>query len=300
MGVKLRWRLHHPNLRKIRTLNSRNCWTVRWATLIRRTVPPPPSNSAAPPSLASDKLPLLEDSQFFESLFEGEMCSQAREEWERAMTELAQEEPELLQHFHKLSEAAGRVGTDVASQQEFTSCLKETLSGLAKNADNLQSSGLAGEDLAKTLEGLGLDESGEAGGEEGNILPIMQSIMHNLLSKEVLYPSLKEITEKYPDWLNCNRQSLPPDQYRRYEQQHKIMAEICSHFEREGVGGEGERGPGEADFESIMELMQQLQDLGQPPKELAGEAPPGMNFDLESLNLPGASGAGAAEQCSVM
>lgn len=26
------------------------------------------------------------------------------------MAELAQEEPELLQHFHKLSEAAGKVG----------------------------------------------------------------------------------------------------------------------------------------------------------------------------------------------
>lgn len=30
------------------------------------------------------------------------------------------------------------IGTDTASQQEFTSCLKETLRGLAKNADNLQ------------------------------------------------------------------------------------------------------------------------------------------------------------------
>lgn len=38
------------------------------------------------------------------------MASQAKEEWEKAMTELAQEEPELLQHFHKLSEAAGKVG----------------------------------------------------------------------------------------------------------------------------------------------------------------------------------------------
>lgn len=33
-------------------------------------------------------------------------------------------------------------GTDTASQQEFTSCLKETLRGLAKNADNLQVSGV--------------------------------------------------------------------------------------------------------------------------------------------------------------
>jgi len=63
---------------------------------------------------------------------------------------------------------------------------------------NSQSSGLAGEDLVKTLEGLGLDESPEGGGgaDDGNILPIMQSIMQNLLSKEVLYPSLKEITGK--------------------------------------------------------------------------------------------------------
>lgn len=59
-----------------------------------------------------------------------------------------------------------------------------------------QATGLAGEDLAKTLEGLGLDENSEAGGDDGNILPIMQSIMQNLLSKDVLYPSLKEITEK--------------------------------------------------------------------------------------------------------
>lgn len=121
--------------------------------------------------LFSSQPPLLEDSKFFESLFDGEMANQAHEEWEKAMSELAQEEPELLQHFHKLSEAAGKVGklsemehfinvgwryaslvisplsncfgffnlgTDVASQQEFTGCLKETLSGLAKNADNLQ------------------------------------------------------------------------------------------------------------------------------------------------------------------
>ncbi|XP_062337556.1 peroxisomal biogenesis factor 19 [Osmerus eperlanus] len=260
------------------------------------TAPPAPEAEAPPSSKsAAKKPPLLEDSQFFESLFEGEMASQAKEEWEKAMAELAQEEPDLLQHFHKLSEAAGKVGTDVASQQEFTSCLKDTLSGLAKNADNLQSAGLAGDDLVKTLEGLGLEEGGEGAGEDGNILPIMQSIMQNLLSKEVLYPSLKEITEKYPEWLDSNRQSLPPDQYQRYEQQAKVMGEICSQFEKEGGGGEGEN-----TFESILELMQQLQDLGQPPKELAGDAPPGLNLDLESLNLPGVPGAGAGEQCSIM
>ncbi|TKS79455.1 Peroxisomal biogenesis factor 19 [Collichthys lucidus] len=265
-----------------------------------KTSAPPAAEPAAASSSASsgaEKPPLLEDCKLFETLFEGDMAAQAKEEWEKAMTELAHEEPELLQHFQKLSEAAGKVGTDTESQQEFTSCLKETLRGLAKNADNLQTSGLAGDDLVKALEGLGLEEGGEAGGEDGNILPIMQSIMQNLLSKEVLYPSLKEITTKYPEWLDANKPTLSPEDYQRYENQAKIMGDICNHFEREeqGVGDK------ESTFESIMDLMQKLQDLGQPPKELAGDAPPGFNFDMESLNLGGgAAGAGAAEQCSVM
>lgn len=53
----------------------------------------------------------------FETLFEGDMAAQAKDEWEKAMSELAQEEPELLQHFQKLSEAAGKVG------KMWTSCI---------------------------------------------------------------------------------------------------------------------------------------------------------------------------------
>lgn len=38
------------------------------------------------------------------------MAAHAKDDWQKAMTELAHEEPELLQHFQKLSEAAGKVG----------------------------------------------------------------------------------------------------------------------------------------------------------------------------------------------
>lgn len=260
-----------------------------------KTAAAPPAAAAAPSAESgAEKPPLLEDCKLFETLFEGEMANQAREEWEKAMTELAQQEPELLEHFQKLSEAAGKVGTDTASQQEFTSCLKDTLKGLAKNADNLQTSGMAGEDLVKALEGLALEEGGE-GGDDANILPIMQSFMQNLLSKEVLYPSLKEITTKYPEWLEANKPSLSSDDFQRYEQQAKIMGEICELFEKEEAGAAEK----ESTFETIMDLMQKLQDLGQPPKELAGDAPPGLNFDMDSLNLPGGP-AGAPDQCSVM
>ena len=42
------------------------------------------------------------------------------------------------------------------------------------------------------MEGLGLEE----GGGEGGVLPVVQSVLQHLLSREVLYPSLKEITDK--------------------------------------------------------------------------------------------------------
>lgn len=53
---------------------------------------------------------MLEDCKFFETLFEGEMAAHAKDDWKKAMNELAHEEPELLEHFQKLSEAAGKVG----------------------------------------------------------------------------------------------------------------------------------------------------------------------------------------------
>ncbi|KAL7977960.1 hypothetical protein Chor_004947 [Crotalus horridus] len=266
-------------------------------------------SSAEPAGEAQGRL-LAAQETFFQELFEGELASQASAEFERAMAELAAEEPLLVQQFERLSAAAGRVGSDPASRQEFTSCLKETLSGLARNADDLQNSGVSEEELSRTMEGLGLEE-GDGG--EGNLWPIMHSIMQNLLSKDVLYPSLKEITEKYPEWLQRHRDSLPKEQYEKYQEQHSVMGRICEQFEAElPTDGDLEH---RARFETILDLMQQLQDLGHPPKELAGESvsvclatflrlgfrarPPGLNFDLEGLNLPDTGGAGG-EQCQIM
>ena len=43
----------------------------------------------------------------------------------------------------------------------------------------------------KQLENMHLGD-----GAEGEMMPMMQQMMQNLLSKEILYPSLKEVVEK--------------------------------------------------------------------------------------------------------
>ncbi|XP_004409762.1 PREDICTED: peroxisomal biogenesis factor 19-like [Odobenus rosmarus divergens] len=148
-------------------------------------------------------------------------------------------------------------------------------------------------ELTKAMEGLGMDE----GDGEGNILPIMQSIMQNLLSKDVLYPSLKEITKGYPECLQSHQESLPPEQFEKYQEQHSVMGNICEQFEAEAPTDSD--GTQKARFELVLDLMQRLQDLGHPPKELAGEKPPGLHFDLDALNLSGPPGA-SGEQCLIV
>lgn len=59
---------------------------------------------------------------------------------------------------------------------------------------------------------------------------------------------------QYPEWLDANKPTLPPDEYKRYEQQAKIMVDICRNFEKEEEG-EGDK---ENTFEGILELMQQV------------------------------------------
>ncbi|NWY07784.1 PEX19 factor, partial [Nothoprocta ornata] len=230
--------------------------------------------------------------KFFQDLFDSELASQATAEFEKAMKELAEEEPHLVEQFQKLSEAAGRVGERRRAPGAATAP--------AENADPAWVPGafwLPAVPAAAASARGALDVAPLPFCPAGSIVPLMQNIMQNLLSKEVLYPSLKEITEKYPEWLRLHRGRLSPEQYDKYREQHSIMGKICEQFEAERpTDGEAEH---RARFEAVLDLMQQLQDLGHPPKELAGESPPGLNVDLEGLSLPDAATA-AGEQCRLM
>ena len=69
----------------------------------------PLPTALTPPSPPQESL-FASQERFFQELFDGELASQASAEFERAMKELAEEEPHLVEQFQKLSEAAGRVG----------------------------------------------------------------------------------------------------------------------------------------------------------------------------------------------
>ncbi|RXG54253.1 Peroxisomal biogenesis factor 19 [Armadillidium vulgare] len=149
--------------------------------------------------------------------------------------------------FAKFAEVAAKAAATSATEKDFTSCLADTMQQIAKNKEEAQAVPTA-EDLGKIFESFGFNDSQNEGGNDlSGLFPLMQTMLENILSKDVLYPPLKEIVAKYPEWLADNRLSLSEKTMKRYNKQYDIM--------------------------------KQLQELGQPPKELVGDFEPLIAMD---------------------
>lgn len=104
---------------------------------------------------------------------------------------------------------------------------------------------------------------------------LVDTIMQNLLSKDVLYGPLKEIATKYPPWLEANQGKFPEEQWKRYTDQYESIQKVCAQYENN---------PG--DFATLVTLIQEMQTYGDPPKEIVSEMTGDLEPDLAGiLNL---------------
>uniref|UniRef100_A0A1D1Z9Q3 Peroxisome biogenesis protein 19-1 n=1 Tax=Anthurium amnicola TaxID=1678845 RepID=A0A1D1Z9Q3_9ARAE len=99
---------------------------------------------------------------------------------------------------------------------------------------------------------------------------MVETMMQQLLSKEVLHEPMKEIAERYPKWLEEHRHELNPEDNDRYHRQYEFILMLNEVFENDPDN-----------FSKIMELMQKMQECGQPPNDIVQELAP----DLDLANL---------------
>lgn len=99
---------------------------------------------------------------------------------------------------------------------------------------------------------------------------IVETMMQQLLSKDILYDPMKEIGERYPKWLEDHKASLNKEEYDRYFHQYELIKQLNEVYEND---------PG--NFTKIVDLMQKMQECGQPPNDIVQELAP--DFDLASL-----------------
>ncbi|KAK9812683.1 hypothetical protein WJX72_001897 [[Myrmecia] bisecta] len=67
----------------------------------------------------------------------------------------------------------------------------------------------------------------------GAFASMADSIMHQLLSKDVLYQPTQDIDARYPAWLAANRDKLSEEKLQQYVQQHQYIQTICVAYEGE-------------------------------------------------------------------
>lgn len=99
---------------------------------------------------------------------------------------------------------------------------------------------------------------------------MVETMMQQLLSKEILYEPMKEIGEKYPKWLKDNEATLSKEEYDRCFHQCELIQELNGVYENDS-----------GNYNKIFEIMQKMQECGQPPNAIVQELAP--DFDLSSL-----------------
>ncbi|XP_065643942.1 peroxisomal biogenesis factor 19 isoform X2 [Hydra vulgaris] len=185
---------------------------------------------------------------------------------QEALEEMSKEDPALFEEYRKFQEQ-----NEGSINSSFDDNIAKTMEELTKSFHEIGTT--SGEDgfeeifrQVKTEMGANdniSDESAES------FMNMMQGMMQNLLSKELLYPSLKEIKEKYPDWLEANRLKISSAEFENYVKQEAIIKQLCTLFEEETSSDSPS--VKKIRMGKVVDLMQQMQKYGHPPADMMSQ-----------------------------
>ncbi|TFK18847.1 Pex19-domain-containing protein [Coprinopsis marcescibilis] len=131
-------------------------------------------------------------------------------------------------------------------------------------------------DLLKSLEDLGLGEGGE---NDSELAGFLESMMGQLMSKEILYEPLKELADSFPPYLANPPQQLSSEDRTRYEKQLACVTRIVTVFESSTYSDTNPESN-----KQIVDLMSEMQSYGSPPSELMGPLPAGFDGGLPGVD----------------
>jgi peroxin-19 len=160
------------------------------------------------------------------------------------------------------------------SSTSFEDTIRRTMERMETSSTNAtsasQKKATSEEDmLADILKSLGSGDGSDANPDE--LSNMFLSMMQQLTNKGMLYEPMKELDDKFPQWIKSNKSKLKPEDVSRYTKQQQIVQQIVSKFEEKSYSDDD---PKCRDF--IWEKMQAMQEQGAPPEELVQNPLPGM------------------------
>ncbi|KAF9129254.1 Peroxisome chaperone and import receptor [Mortierella sp. 14UC] len=124
-------------------------------------------------------------------------------------------------------------------------------------------------EMMKQMEGMA---------EGGDFQNVLEGMMEQLMSKDILYEPMLDLQKKYPQWLKDNKDKVPAEEYARYEKQYGYVKEIVEFFDRPDFDDKSD-----TQAKSVIDLMQGMQDCGQPPSDILDELAPGLEMGADGV-----------------
>lgn len=121
----------------------------------------------------------------------------------------------------------------------------------------------------------------EALGEKEDYNEVIDGVMRQLLSKDLMYEPSKQICDRFPEWLALHKQNLSDAEYTNYGKQYQTFQKLLAVYDSEPDN-----------FPRLMELMFDLQSYGQPPADIIKDLAPGLKFDENGMPIMPNMGAG--------
>merc|ERR1712216_842533 len=94
----------------------------------------------------------------------------------------------------------------------------------------------------------------------GEFQGYLESIMSQMMSKDVLQGPMQQIDEKYKEYFVQQADSMSPTEEYQYRRQHEYVRTILDEYEK-----------AEPDCKRVEQLLQDMQECGQPPPEIVKE-----------------------------
>ncbi|KAF5103975.1 hypothetical protein DV451_001082 [Geotrichum candidum] len=261
---------------------------------------PTPAKSAAqaaPPAAASnaEAYPPTEDIDLDE--FETMFASKLKVGMESLVQELGdstdtqQQFEAMLKEISKITEpdskrspaaaattkaAPASTTSTTGEKVNFQDTISQTMNRLNESKQEIDKSVLESADddfLAKMMKDLE-SAMGSGDGSDMDMSKLINEMLEQMASKEILYEPMKEMYDKYPAWMEENEKKISADDRSRYLNQYRIISDVVLRFEKPEYSDDNE-----VDRKYITALMEQMQSSGAPPPELMG--------DLASGSIPG-------------
>ncbi|KAI0565926.1 Pex19 protein [Gracilaria domingensis] len=180
----------------------------------------------------------------------------ALEEALKALRELGVGEDQGREEVHE---------EDMKLVEEFMTSLSSSLGNLApQNAFDDQPRGAAH-----------ASEAEHVNGGRPEVEKLVDTIVGQLLSEDVLKLPMMHMRTAYEEWLPNNLESLSAEERERYTKQQDLVRQICAKYEAK------------ADSAEIMELLSKMQDTGSPPdavlQNLDSAAPGSPSFQASDI-----------------